>query len=282
MLKYKEDRRTLGLLGASLFVMVLPYFLSGLISLNFGLYFVFFVLQVSASYICGAINHNHCSTFITRELNLGMNVFLSLAMGRSTTYLTIPHNYNHHGKFKTEGDWSDPRKMGNFRGLFGVVFYSVRIFMLMTFRQNTEVSLKTHPRTLYRIYAEQAILLVYFFALIRWNPHVFWFSTFPGIVGAIFGLLAINLFQHGFCDFDDPYNHSRNFVSPIYNWWLTNNGYHTYHHDHPKVHWSKLPALHAEKVDPYIRPELNERSWTRFVFCEFLPAGRDRLLVIKK
>jgi len=281
LLKYKEDQRTLGLLTLALVTTLFPYVLASHFSFHLGLYFLFFVVQTLMSYICGAINHNHthCPSFRNRYLNILMNVLLSFAMGRSTTYLSIPHNHNHHGKFKTAQDWSDPRKIGNTRGIFGVFYYSIRIFFLMSFHQNQHITLKTHPRTMKRVYGEQVLLLLFFAILIHWNASIFFYSTFPGVIASIFGLLAINLFQHGLCDYQSPYDHSRNFVSPVYNWWLVNNGYHTYHHDHPRVHWSLLPELHRKWIDPFIRPDLNERSWFRFVFIEFLWIPKNRPII---
>src|SRR5207248_11772882 len=73
------------------------------------------------------------------------------------------------------------------------------------------------------------------------------------------GILAINHVQHDGCDPDSTYNHSRNFVGRWLNWWVFNNGYHTAHHLRPGLHWSQLPALHAEIRD-CIDPTLERRS----------------------
>src|SRR5207248_11273423 len=60
------------------------------------------------------------------------------------------------------------------------------------------------------------------------------------------------------------WNHSRNLVGPMLNPVLFNNGYHTVHHLKPGVHWSELPALHAQHVH-HIDPSLLVRSWMRYV-----------------
>ena len=275
LLRYSGDRRTVLLLGSALFLTLLPYILAGHAVRGPLYYLIFFLVQTYISYMCGAINHNHThhSTFHGRVPNLLMNQFLSFSMGRSTSYLVIPHNFNHHGNFGKESDWSDPRKIGHFRGVLGVVVYSVRIFCLMTRYQGKEATLRTRPRLMRRIFTEQVFLVAFFAALIWWNWTIFILSSFPGFVAAIFGLLAINLFQHGLCDLESDHDHSRNFVSPVYNWIFVNNGYHTYHHDYPKAHWTELPALHLKWVDPHINPRFNERSFLRFVFLEFLWVG---------
>ncbi len=68
-------------------------------------------------------------------------------------------------------------------------------------------------------------------------------------------VMFFNYVQHVNCDAESKWNHSRNFVGPVLNAWLFNNGYHTVHHWKPTEHWSKLPELHAS-VSHLIHPEL--------------------------
>jgi len=44
-------------------------------------------------------------------------------------------------------------------------------------------------------------------------------------------------------------------TDPLYNLRTLNLGYHTAHHLRPRLHWSKLPALHA-RIVAGIPPEL--------------------------
>jgi fatty acid desaturase len=85
---------------------------------------------------------------------------------------------------------------------------------------------------------------------------------------ALFTLWAImftNYIQHVHADPWSRHNHSRNFVSPLNNFFVFNNGYHTVHHEHPGVHWSKYPALHAE-IAHEIHPALNEGTIVGYTF----------------
>jgi len=41
------------------------------------------------------------------------------------------------------------------------------------------------------------------------------------------------------------YNGARNFVGPVVNFLTFNNGYHTIHHMHPTMHWSRLAGVHV-------------------------------------
>jgi len=80
---------------------------------------------------------------------------------------------------------------------------------------------------------------------------------------ALFAIQCVNFLQHIETDADSEWNHSRNFVGPVLNGLLFNNGYHTVHHLKPGVHWSELPQLHAPYAER-IHPSLLERSWLRY------------------
>ena len=47
---------------------------------------------------------------------------------------------------------------------------------------------------------------------------------------AAWGIITMNFLQHDGCDEDTEYNHSRNFVGKLVNWWTYNNGFHAIHH----------------------------------------------------
>lgn len=95
-------------------------------------------------------------------------------------------------------------------------------------------------------------------------PHVF----------AVWGITSVNYLQHDGCDPDHPVNHSRNFVSPFFNFITLNNGYHGMHHMQPGLHWSLLPQAHAERVKPTLHPALDQRSFTLYIFRTFVYPGK--------
>jgi hypothetical protein len=82
--------------------------------------------------------------------------------------------------------------------------------------------------------------------------------------------------QHVEADAESEWNHSRNFVSPVLNALLFNNGYHTVHHLTPGVHWSQTPELHAKHVAK-IHPSLLVKSWWGWMAYTFFirPFTRD-------
>jgi fatty acid desaturase len=63
-------------------------------------------------------------------------------------------------------------------------------------------------------------------------------------------------YQHAGIASQDPLRASRNALDPIYNLRTCNLGYHTAHHLRPGLHWSRLPAYHAE-IAHRIPSELN-------------------------
>jgi fatty acid desaturase len=85
------------------------------------------------------------------------------------------------------------------------------------------------------------------------------------------------------CDPWSEVDHSRNFVSKFGNWLVFNAGYHAAHHDKPGLHWSLLPAAHAEiaaRIDPSLnQPSIFAFCFKAYVLGAFLPRFRTRLLV---
>ena len=92
---------------------------------------------------------------------------------------------------------------------------------------------------------------------------------------AAWGIITMNLLQHDGCDEASEYNHSRNFVGRMVNWWVYNNGYHSIHHEEPGLHWSLLPVEHAKRIAPHIHPNLDQASLVLYILRTFFfPARR--------
>jgi fatty acid desaturase len=90
--------------------------------------------------------------------------------------------------------------------------------------------------------------------------------------GLAFGLPALlapsfmqftNYIQHVHCDPVSADNHSRNFVSPLVNWFVFDAGYHAVHHERPSAHWTGYAALHRARAER-IHPSLNKHSVLSF------------------
>ncbi len=144
-------------------------------------------------------------------------------------------------------------------------------------RERMSAQAPTLPRALQKnLTRERVALGVYTLTLVIANPgHAFCFAILPWTL-ANACLVAINLFQHHACDPASKYGNSRNFVGPVLNWFLVNNGYHTAHHLEPARHWSALPAAHARIADQ-IPAHLNEPSLPRYLWRFLRARSSDKV-----
>ena len=103
--------------------------------------------------------------------------------------------------------------------------------------------------------------------------------AFAFLIPALFALWTImffNYIQHVHADPWSENDHSRSFDGKLINFLLFNNGFHAAHHENPGMHWSQLPAAHAQ-IAPHIDPRLVERNmWWYFCKCYFLSAVLPR------
>jgi fatty acid desaturase len=95
-------------------------------------------------------------------------------------------------------------------------------------------------------------------AIIDWQKYLL-LVLLPQLHG-LHWLLATNYLQHAHANGDEKnqYNYARNFYG-LLNPMLFNIGLHTAHHEHPRAHWSNLPALH-ELYKNRVATELQEPS----------------------
>jgi fatty acid desaturase len=103
--------------------------------------------------------------------------------------------------------------------------------------------------------------------------HDFWSGLFFVVVPQLWGarwFLRINVIQHDGCDTASEWDHSRNFVGKLFNWFMMNSGYHTVHHRRAGLHWTELPRAHEAEVAPRIRPSLVERSMVGYVLRTYV------------
>jgi fatty acid desaturase len=131
------------------------------------------------------------------------------------------------------------------------------------------------PRWFRQFLVEATVYVVWLLTFLRLDP-VNWLLTIvlPHQYAA-WGIMAMNMFQHDGCDERSEWNHSRNFVGPVINFFCFNNGYHTIHHRHPGLHWSLAPEAHRREVAPHIHPQLEVPNFTVwFVRTFLLPGGR--------
>jgi beta-carotene hydroxylase len=290
LLGHPAERRTLGLGSLGLLGVLLPYTFALWRSMQgfdaavpWGLHVEFWFallgfallgLQVIGSYIGNGINHNHSHrpTMATRNLNRIFNVVLTLIVGYPVSVLKIIHGLNHHGEFGSSRDWSGTHQLDSM-SFGGLIRYTLRAFRSMNQPEAKARELRSRPALEREIRREARMLLVFVALLFTISPLTFLIITLPAWVLSNFAAVMINAIQHGGCDLKSPTHHSVNFTGSFYNFWLCNNGYHTWHHDHTDVHWSDLPARHREQLDRVLAPQLNQRNFLKYVWRAYGPGS---------
>ncbi|TPV97309.1 MAG: fatty acid desaturase [Myxococcales bacterium FL481] len=223
----------------------------------------------------GAVQtHNavHSPIFRARWLNKLYQVGLTLTYGHPVSSYVPGHNLSHHKHTQTGRDIMRTSK-ASFRwhllNLFGF-FFRIAPATTRADIQYIAATRHQHPRWFRQLLFEAGVLVLVTGVLLYldWVRAVlFW--VVPHLY-AQWGIVTMNLLQHDGCDQDHAYNHSRNFVSPLLNWWTMNNGYHGIHHERPGTHWSRLPELHARLYQPHVHPALDEPSMIAYVWRTFV------------
>ncbi len=263
-LRFVEDRRTL--IWALLLFPLAP----ALAWWRPALLPVLAPLLLYCSYLSGVLthNHNHLPVFHGRAANLAYGAWLSVFYGFPIVSWLPTHNQNHHQHHDGEGDATSTRLHAPVDGLFAALAYPLRssrgqLPALAAFARRALHARSWHRR---RIVSETAALvLVHATALAAFVTRhglalgalgYFGALGLPALLGTYWMMLT-NYLQHVGCDPDSAHDHSRNFVSPLFNWFVFDNGFHTVHHEHPTVHWSRCRALHASLASK-LRPELDQ------------------------
>jgi beta-carotene hydroxylase len=217
-----------------------------------------------------AHNHNHSPTFKNKKANEWFGNWISLFYGFPTFAWIPTHNLNHHKFVNTAGDATITWRYTNRHNVLVAATY----FFVSAYHQSVPTSeflqktRQKNPKFYQRIMKQYAFwiggyvtMLALAVALHGWKTGgiVFLFTI---AIPAVLSLWTIHLFnyeQHVHTDPWSKHDHSRNFVSPLLNFLLFNNGFHTAHHENAGLHWSQLPAAHA-KIASEIHPSLKQTS----------------------
>jgi fatty acid desaturase len=219
-------------------------------------------------------NHNHRAVFTGKKANFAYGLWLSVFYGFPIFSWIPTHNRNHHRYLNGERD--DTRTWR--RSPKNTLLNALTFPFLSSYWQAAPLARfvadarARNPKAYRAIVAQSAAVVLSHAALFVVAVRMHGFYVGAATYAVAFGVPAllapwmmmfINYVQHVDCDPASPHNHSRNFVSPTWNWFAFNAGYHTVHHENPGVHWSRYPALHARRAKE-IAPVLNERTIAGF------------------
>jgi fatty acid desaturase len=285
MLRYRADLRPLffnalyfSLLAAA-FVLPAPWVAYAERG-NVGLlpYLPLMITLMVTSFQGAVQTHNavHSPIFRARWANKVYQCILTLTYGHPVSAYVPGHNLSHHKHTQTTRDIMRTTKARFRYNLLNGLFFFFLTLPAITKADGTYTRemWKRHPKWFFQAAMEmvtlQSVQITLF--LIDWKKALlFW--VLPHMYAA-WGIVTMNLMQHDGCDETSQYNHSRNFVGGVVNWFTFNNGFHSIHHEKPGLHWSLLPDAHAREIQPHIHANLDQPSLFTYILDAFILGNR--------
>lgn len=243
-------------------------------------------LLLYCSYLSGVLthNHNHCGVFQQRWANLGYGAWLSIFYGFPIFSWIPTHNQNHHRFRNGDGDITATARHAQHDTLLAALSYppASSRFQLPVLAAFVRTAFRARSSQRTRIVLESSALVlghsaVWLVAVLRHGMATGTLAYFcalgvPALLGTYWMMLT-NYLQHVGCDAASENDHSRNFVSPFFNWFVFDNGLHTVHHEHPGLHWSRYRELH-DRREGQIAPELNQGTLLGFALRRYVSRAR--------
>ncbi len=248
---------------------------------------VIYVLPFSCylAIACGVIahNHNHRPTFVSKRANSAFGHVLTIFYGYPTMMWIPTHNINHHRLVNRPGDATITWRYTNRHNFFvAATYFLVSGYFQSELIQGYVRRAKLHNRSLYgRIWFQYAFWAVFFLlalalaVALHHRQHMGLFVWFFSLVFPAFCSISVIMFfnyvQHVHSDAWSEHDHSRNFTGKMFNFFFFNNGFHTAHHERPGLHWSALPAAHAQMAH-LIDSRLNESCLPCYLIKQYVLA----------
>ncbi|MFO0755479.1 MAG: fatty acid desaturase [Byssovorax sp.] len=275
MLRYRADYKTL--------IFVAIYF--GLVAVqwalaptNLALAIPLLILTCWFSFFGAVATHNaiHSPVFKSRGMNRLFQVALTLTYGHPVSAYVPGHNLSHHKYTQSRKDVMRTSKIRFRWNLLNGIFFMPRVgrdIFAADMRYFKAMYRRNKP-WFNQMLLEAFVFLGSMGALIALDWKKFLLYVLVPHQYAAWGIISMNLLQHDGCDENSDYNHSRNFVGKVVNWFTYNNGFHTIHHMEPGLHWSLAPAEHAKRVAPFIHPNLDQASLLGYLFRTYISPGK--------
>jgi beta-carotene hydroxylase len=256
MLKNNADYRTIAYMLVTTGLLFFQW--------NYGFNIAAFVLSLfmAVSVAVIAHNHNHVPTFKSNTLNMIMDYWITLFYGFPAFAWIPTHNRNHHHLNNREGDHTITYRVTEENNLFSLLPYPTisAYFQQIAIKDYLKDMRLRNPRRFWEsIFQYVALVALIGGALILDWQKALLYIVIPHQV-ALYFIMLFNYVQHVHANEESEWNHSRNFVGPMLNTMLFNNGFHTIHHERANIHWSDTPSAHA-KIAHNIDPVLNEPSF---------------------
>lgn len=270
MLRYRSDFRTLFFMFLSTTILFVLWNWSWQSNIVFVLLYSCLLLLTTSTAVT-THNHQHLSIWKNKWMNVLTDNWLTVFYGFPIFAWIPTHNTNHHKHINTEPDYTKTYRYSEKNNLLTLLSYpSISGYFQQKAVGDYLKKLKIKNKEKYYLAWLQIICLVTWVGtalIINWKNALL-FVIIPQQV-SMFIVLIFNYIQHVHADEEDPFNHSRNFTSFLFNFICLNNGYHTAHHIQTSLHWSELQEKHRE-LEPKINPALNESSVAWFLFRSYI------------
>lgn len=200
-----------------------------------------------------ACNHyqHHKNVFTWRALNRIYELVLFLQTGTPPYLITLHHNLGHHKSYlEPEHDslgWRRPD--GAARGLLACLARNSWGHVTWTLAIG-----RRHPKVYRKLKLWSAVGGVLVAVLVAYAPAKALVVFVLPMLAQVVNVARLGYEQHAGLDVGDHLTASQNKEGRLYNLLTFNSGFHTAHHIKPGLHWSELPAYHAEIRDAIPEP----------------------------
>ena len=208
----------------------------------------YWLLMIIPKGVLSAWNHHHqhVPTFRNVALNRALELSYAFHTGLVTNAWVLHHVLGHHQNFmdqeKDESRWR--RAYGK---PMGVLEYTFNV-ALTAYPRAYAVG-QRHPKHMRPFLIYGALTLLLLAAAIAYKPVAgFLLFGLPMFCSMLY-TAWVTYDHHVGLDTGDCFQASYNIMNAWFNRLTGNLGYHTAHHYRQGVHWSKLPALHAQIAD---------------------------------
>lgn len=246
-------------------------------------------VELYLAYSAGVLTHNHlhAPVFSSKPMNTFYSAWLSVFYGCPVAFWIPTHLQNHHRFVNGDGDATRTDRHGDRHDLGTALAYVLTSSRAQwpLIRAYVRRAWLRRGASFWSLCLQVTAIAVGHASLAGLAVSSHGLADGSWIYAATFGVPALiapslmmltNYVQHVHCDPSSPRDHSRDFVSPLANWLVFENGYHGVHHEQPNTHWSEYPRLHATR-SLGVHRELQVRSLAWFLIVNYLlPPLRSR------
>ncbi|HEY2750945.1 fatty acid desaturase [Phenylobacterium sp.] len=252
----------------------------------------------SVGWNLNSVAHNfiHNPFFRSERLNRLMSLVITLALITPQTmyrYVHLKHHAGNADRPNADGVTIDPLSIYQF-GRDGKAEPMLSYVFLQYFRDDDPFALARkigvkRPREARQALFEFWSVILVFGALLAFGiVSERWAFTPLMVVASYLGQCLSNLngyYEHLGGNPDKPIAWGVSTYGRIYNWVFLFNGYHAEHHYRPKVHWTKMTALHRQIAEEQRREGVSVIGWAHFLgFLDpkthRVPTARRRRVVL--